>query len=258
MITFLLRRFLYSSLWLSTGVLLCAQVPSPKPPPQLVSFYMVGGQEFLGEFSQPDKPATFKFRTAKGVKELTLVPGMPSPTFTRKAGSSITIFQEQPASEPGKAPEIVPLAEAAVEANWRNVLVLVHLDESTDRLTIKPINQSFGALPPASVNFYNFTRLPLAIKLGESQGIAPPQGCVALPVGLAGEASAMVRIQVAAEIDGQAKVVSSATYALTPKDRRTILLSPGQSSRLRMAILNPAPPDPVDPAAGSVPTANAK
>ena len=258
MINFSLRRFLYSVLWLSTGVLLCAQVPSPKPPPQLVSFYMIGGQEFLGEFSQPDKPATFKFRTAKGVKELTLVPGMPSPTFSRKAGSSITIFQEQPASEPGKTPEVVPLAEAAVQANWRNVLVLVHLDESTDRLTIKSINQSFDALPPASVNFYNFTRLPLAIKLGEQHGIAPSQGSLVLPVGLSGDASEMVRIEVAAEIDGKVQVVSSATYALTPKDRRTILLAPGQSSRLRMAILNPAPADPVDPAAGVVPTANAK
>jgi hypothetical protein len=219
---------------------------------------MVGGQEFMGEFSQPDKPATFKFRTAKGVKELTLVPGMPSPTFTRKAGSKITIFQETPASEPGKPPVVVPLAEEPVPATWRNILVLVHLDEASDRLTLKPINQSFGALPPASVSFHNFTRLPLAIKLGASQGIAPPQGSVVLPVGLSGEAAEMVRIQVAAEIDGQAQVVSSATYALTPKDRRTILLAPGQSSRLRMSILDPAPPDPIDPTAGAVSAPNAK
>jgi hypothetical protein len=258
MIKIPLRRILYSWLWLGTVDLLFAQAPAPQPPPQLVSFYMVGGQEFMGEFSQPDKPATFKFRTAKGVKQLTLVPGMPSLTYTRKAGSKITIFEEKPANEPGKAPEVVTLGEAPVPATWRNVLVLVHLDEATDRLTLKPINQSFGALPPASVSFHNFTRLPLAIKLGESQGIAPPQGSVVLPVGLSGETAEMVRIQVAAEIDGQAQIVSSATYALTPKDRRTILLAPGQSSRLRMSILDPAPPDPIDPAGEAVPSANTK
>jgi hypothetical protein len=259
MIHLTLRSFLYSSLWLGMVGLLGAQVPTPPPPPpQLVSFYMVGGQEFMGESSQLDKPATFKFRTAKGVKSVTLVPGMPSPNFTRKAGSKITIFTETPASEPGKPPEVVTLAEAPVPAAWSNVLVLVHLDEASDRLTLKPINQSFGALQPASVSFHNFTRVPLAIKLGESHGVAPPQGSVILPVGLSGEVTEMVRIQVAAEIDGQAKVVSSGSYALTPKDRRTILLAPGQSNRLRMSILDPAPPDPVDPGAESVKPAKAK
>ena len=259
MIHLSLRSFLYSSLWLGTVGLVFAQVPAPKPPPpQVVSFFMVGGQEFLSELSQQDKPATFKFRTAKGTKQITLVPGMPSPTFTRKAGSKITIFQETPATEPGKPPEVVPLAEAPVPAEWSNVLVLLHLDEASDRLTLKPINQSFGALPPASVSFHNFTRLPLAIKLGESHGVAPPQGSVVLPVGLSGEVTEMIRIQVAAEIDGQPKIVSSGSYALTPKDRRTILLAPGQSNRLRMSILDPAPPDPVDPAAEPVKPAKAK
>ena len=245
-------------LWLGTLGQLWAQAPAPQPPPQLVTFYMVGGQELMGEFSQVDKPATFKFRTAKGVKAVTLQPGTPSPTFIRKAGSTITLFKETPASEPGKPPEVVSLAETTVTATWRNVLVLVHLDEATDRLTLKPINQSYEALPAASVSFYNLTRLPLAIKMGENQGIVAAQGNLVMPVAVTGEEPVMVRIQVAAEIDGKAQLLSSAAYALTPKDRRTILLAPGQSSRLRMSILDPAPPDPLDPTTGAVPTPNAK
>ena len=258
MINLISRIFLYSSLWLGFFNVLLAQVPAPKNPPQLVTFYMVGGRELQGEFDEADKPATFKFRTAKGVKELTLIPGMPSPTFTLKASPKIAIFKEQPASDPSKPPEVVTLAEAEVSASWRNVLVLLHLNEADGRISLHPINQSFDALPPASVSFHNFTRVPLAIKMGESQGIAEPLKSVVLPVGLPGDEAAMVRIQVAAEIDGQAQLLSSGTYGLGAKDRRIILLDPGQSSRLRMTLLDATQPAPVDPAAGSEPPTKAK
>ena len=240
------KIFIYSSLFLGSVNGLLAQVPAPKSPPQLVTFYMVGGRELQGEFDEADKPATFKFRTIKGVKEITIIPGMPSPTFTRKPSSKITIFKEQPASDPSKPPEVVTLAEAEVSTSWRNVLVLVHLNEADGRISIHLINQSFDALPPASVSFHNFTRVPFAIKMGEGQGVVKPLQCLVLPVGLPGDEAAMVRIQVAAEIDGQAQLLSSGTYGLGAKERRIVLLAPGQTSKLRMTLLDATQPDPVD------------
>jgi hypothetical protein len=250
----LARRFAYISLWLGTAGLLLAQGPAPKLlTTQLISFYMVGGQEMLGEFSQVDKPANFKFRTAKGVQDLTLVPGQPTQSFARAPESTVMIYQEQAAAQPGQPPVIVPLAETKVSPKTPRILVLLNLDEATGKITLQPIKQGFKALPPSSVSFYNQTRTRLTVKLGATEATIEPRMQAVLPIGLTGEGAAMVRIQVAAEVAGQMQLVSSGSYALSPQDRRIILLAPGQSSRIRMTLLDsvPAEADEADEPAGT-------
>lgn len=243
----LARRFVCLSLWLGTAGLLLAQGPAPKlPPTQRISFYMVGGQEMLGELSEVDKPAQFKFRTASGVQDLTLVPGMPTRAFERAPEDTVMIYLEQPAAEPGKLAVIVPLAETKVSPTARNILVLLKLDEATGRITLAPINQSVSALPPSSVSFFNQTRKPLTVKIGAGQATVEPRKQAVLPIGLTGDAAAMVRIQVVAEVDGKKQMVSSGSYALSPQDRRIILLAPGQASRIRMTLLDSVPAEPAD------------
>ena len=247
MYKFIARRFVYISLWLGTAGWLLAQGSAPKQPTtQLVSFYMIGGQEMLGEFSQPDKPANFKFRTASGVQDLTLVPGMPTQAFKRAPEATVMIYQEQAAVEPGKPAVIVPMAETKVKPTWRRILVLLKMDETTGRMVLRPINQSLSALPPSSVSFFNQTRTPLTVKIGASEAVVEPRKHAVLPIGLTGDAAAMVRIQVAAEVDGKMQLVSSGSYALVPQDRRVVLLAPGQASRIRMTLLDSAPADPAD------------
>ena len=248
-------RFAYIPLWLGTAGLLLAQGLAPKlPPTQHISFYMVGGQELVGEFSQPDKPAHFKFRTASGVQDLTLVPGMPTRAFARAPEDTVVIYQEQDAAEPGKPALIVPLAETPVKPTTRSILILLKLDEDTGRMTLHPINQSLSALPPSSISFFNQTRSALTVKIGTGAATIEPRKHAVLPIGLTGEAAAMVRIQVAAEVDGKTQLVSSGSYALAPQDRRIVLLAPGQSARVRMTLLDSAPSDPSD----AVPEANDK
>ncbi len=253
-------RLLLLALGLGVSVSLWAQVPAapPPPPPQLISFFMVGGLEAQNEFDQADQPAQFKFRTAKGIKNIKLLPGNLSPAFERKTGSKITIYTEKPATEPGKKPELVPVAETEVNKSWNNVLVLVSLDATSGRIALLAMDQSYSALPSASLNFINLTSIALAVKMGDTQGIAPSHGHTALPIQLPNNQPAMVRIQIAGELSGQVQLLSSGAYALTPKDRRTVLLSAGRSTQIRMTILEPAPPDPVDPNAGAVPAPNTK
>ena len=259
MILSLLPRLLLLTLGLGSSVSVLAQVTDHQPPPQLISFFMVGGLELQSEFDQPDKPAQFKFRTANGIKSIQLLPGGLTPAFKRKSGSKVTLYTEKPATEPGQKPELVPVAETEVRHSWNNVLVLVSLDEASGRISLIAMDQSFSALPPASLNFINLSTIALAVKMGDGQGIAPAHGSTALPIHLPGDEPGMVRIQIAGEIDGQAQLLSSGTYALTPKDRRTVLLTAGKSSRIRMTILEPAPADLVDPAAAiALPSPKAK
>ncbi len=250
----LARRFTSIPLWLGTAGLLLAQEPAPKPlKTQLISFYMVGGQEMMGEFSQPDKPAHFKFRAASGVQDLTLVPGQPTQSFARAPESTVMIYQEQAAAQPGQPPVVVPLAETKVSPKTPRILVLLNLDEATGKITLQPIKQGFKALPPSSVSFYNQTRTPLTVKIGSNDAKIEPRMQAVLPIGLTGEGAAMVRIQVAAEVEGQMQLVSSGSYALSPQDRRIILLAPGQASRIRMTLLDsvPAEADEADEPAGT-------
>jgi len=241
------RRFAYISLGLGTAGWLLAQGPAPKlPATQRISFYMVGGQELMSEFSEADKPAHFKFRSASGVQDLTLVPGMPTRAFERAPDDTVMIYQEQAAAEPGKPTVIVPLAETKVKPTTRNILVLLKLDEATGKMTLRPINQSVSALPPSSVSFYNQTGKPLTVKIGTGEAKIEPGKHAVLPIGLTGEAAAMVRIQVAAQVGGQMQLVSSGSYALSPLDRRIVLLAPGQTARIRMTLLDSAPPDQAD------------
>ena len=243
--TSLARRFKYISLCLGTTGLLLAQGPAPKPPkPQLVSFYMVGGQELMGQFSKVDKSAHFKFRTATGVQDLTLVPGQPTPAFSREPESTVKIYQEQAAAQPGQPPVIVPLAETKVSPKTPRILVLLNLDETTGQITLQPIKQGFKALPPSSISFYNQTRTPLTVNLGATEAKIEPRMQAVRPIGLTGEEDAMVRIQVAAEVAGKMQLVSSGAYALSPQDRRIVLLAPGQASRIRMTLLDSVPAEP--------------
>jgi hypothetical protein len=236
------RRFAYIPLWLGTAGSLMAQGPAPKlPPTQWISFYMVGGQEMMGEFSQPDKPAQFKFFTANGVQDLTLVPGQPTQAFARAPESTVMIYLEQAAAQPGKPAVIVPLAETKVSPKTPRILVLLNLDEATGKITLQPIKQGFKALPPSSVSFFNQTRKPLTVKIGTSEATVEPRQHAVLPIGLTGDAAAMVRIQVAANVDGKMQLVSSGSYALSPQDRRIILLAPGKSSRIRMTLMDSVP-----------------
>ena len=178
---------------------------------------------------------------------------MPTKPFARNAAATILIYTERPSTDPTKPPEVLTLAEIGVPLSWLNILVLMHLDENSGQYSLVPINQSFSALPPASVSFYNLTRNPLAIKMGSSQGLVESNKSLVLPVGLSGEAAAMVQIQVAAEIEGQAKILASTAAALTPHDRRIVLLAPGQNRPLRLSILDATPPDPEAPVTAAHP-----
>ncbi len=225
--------------------MLVSQEPAPlQLKTQLVSFYMVGGQEMMGEFSRPDKPAHFKFRTANGVQDLTLLPGQPTQAFARSPEDTVMIYQEQAAAQPGQPPVVVPLAETKVSPKTPRLLVLLNLDETTGRITLQPIKQGYKALPPSSVSFFNQTRKSLTVKIGTSEATVEPRQNAVLPIGLSGDAAAMVRIQVAANVNGQMQQVSSGSYALSPQDRRIILLAPGQASRIRMTLLDSVPPEP--------------
>lgn len=226
-----------------------AQDPTPKPTAaQLISFYMAGGQELMGQFSKPDKPAQFKFRTTSGVQDLTLVPGQPTPTFTREPESTVMIYQEQAATLLGQPPVVVPLAETQVDLNEPRILVLLNLDETSEKITLQPINQGLKALPPASVNFYNQTRTPLKVKIGANEAMIEPLKQAVLPIGLKGQEAEMVRIQVSVEVEGKMQLASSGAYALSPQDRRIILLAPGKTSRIRMTLLDSVPAEAEEPA----------
>jgi hypothetical protein len=156
------------------------------------------------------------------------------------------IYREQPAPDPTQPPQIIPVAETPVDPSWRNIMVLVALNESSGEVSLKTINQSLDSIPAGSISFINLMPCELAVKLGTTSGTLPKQGRLTLPTGLTGDAAAMVQLFVAAEIENEGRVINSTSQGLSPQDRRIALLYPGFLRPVQVMLLDPAPPDPVD------------
>ena len=246
---FTLISFTYIQLWLGMTGFLLAQIPVPKLQAiQHVSFYMVGGQELLGEFSQPDKSAEFIFKSAAGFQNINLMPGMKTTAFARAAEPKVAIYQEHPSSVSGKPPIFVSLAEADVSLTWQSILVLINMDESSGHTSLTPINQN---IPAGSVVFFNSTNCPLIIDMGEVHLKVESAKQGLLPIGLTGDAAAMIRVMVSAETEGKLQVVSSGSYAFSAQDRRIVLLEPGKTGRIRMSLIDVTPIDLIKPTSDS-------
>ena len=246
---FTLRSFIYYQLCLGMTGILLAEIPISKlPDSQYVSFYMVGGQELLGEFSQPDKSAEFSFKSATGLQHLSLMPGMKTADFYRATEPKVEIYQEHASSVPGKPYNAVALAEVDVSLTWKNILILLKMDESTGHMSLTPINQNS---PAGTVVFFNSTNRPLIIDMGEGQVKVESAKQGFLPIGLNGDTAAMIRIMVSTENEGHLQVVSSGSYAFSAQDRRFVLLEPGKTGRILMSILDVPPIDLIKPTSGS-------
>ena len=242
-------RFIFITACLGAANLISAQSPSPltnNNPLQLVTFCMIGGKEVAGQGDVADKAATFKFRTDRVVHDLHLNPGQTTAVFQRTAETQIQIYREQPDTDPAKPPLKIPVAETTVEATWRNIMVLVALDEASGQIALKPINQNLDSVPKGEISFINLLNVPLALKLGGSNGLLPAKGHLNLALGLKGDEVQMIHLLVAAEIEGEGQLISSMSLPLDPKDRRLAIIYPSRLRPVQVMVLNPAPPDPVD------------
>ena len=233
---------------LSASALLRAQQPlASAQTTQLVSFFMVGGKEVIMEGDKQDSKAKFKFRTEQSVNDLDMSPGQVSGPFQRKVDPTIQIYREQPAADPAKPPVSVLVAKVEVPTAWRNIMILVTAGEEGE-VRLKPIDQSMATIPPGHVCFINLTRVPLAVKLGNENGIAQPQDRVVLTTGITGDQAQMVKLLVAAEIEGEGRVINSASAAIAPNERGLVLLYPGKIRPVQVLFLPSAPADPKLPA----------
>ncbi|MCS6243873.1 MAG: hypothetical protein H2172_08475 [Opitutus sp.] len=245
------RSFLvvFIASWLGAANLLSGQTTAPgakDKQAQVITFCMIGGKEVGSSGDQADKGTSFKFRADQVTKDLTLTPGQTRGPFTRKAEGRILIYRERRSPDPTQPPQIIPVAETTVDPSWRNIIVLVALNESSGEVSLKAINQSLDSIPVGSISFINLMPCELAVKLGSSSGTIPLKGRLTLPTGLTGDAAAMVELLVAAEIENEGRVINSTSQGLSPKDRRVALLYPGFLRPVQVMLLDPAPPDPVD------------
>ena len=245
------RSFLlvFIASWLGAANVLSGQNPAPgakDKQAQLITFCMIGGKEVGSSSDKANKATTFKFRADRVVHGLTLTPGLTKGPFTRKADGHILIYRERPSPGPNQPPQIIPVAETTVDPAWRNIMVLVALNESSGAVTLKAINQSLDSIPAGSIRFINLMPCELAVKLGTNSGTLPMQGSLTLPTGLTGDAAAMVELFVAAEIENEGRVINSTSQGLSPKDRRIALLYPSFLRPVQVMLLDPAPPDPVN------------
>jgi hypothetical protein len=231
---------------LGASGLLFAQSASPAKnrPCQLITFFMMGDQELVGENDILEGPAQFKFSTDKETFEIAIRSGQMSDTFARKPDSKIFVFRLESSSEQSKPPKVIPVAEVHVDVAWRNVMILVYQNHSSGLVTLKALNQSMDNIPIGTVGFINLTKVNLAVKLASATGQVAPLGQVVLSTGLMGMEAAMVPVYVAAEIEGEGRLINSASYALSPNERRLALLYPGRIRPLQVLLLNPAPIDP--------------
>lgn len=233
--------FIVASLWgLGTA-------SANEPPGQLITFCMIGGKEVFGVDDAPDQAAVFKFRAGRVVHDLELTPGKLAGPFLRAAGPKIEVYREEPSADPAKPPELVSVAQTTAGASWRNIMVLVSLNEATGTVSLTALDQSLATIPEGTIRFINLTTAPLAVKVGKAQGRVPPQGQLGLPCGIAGDMAEMVQVRVAAEIEGQGRILNSSNQALDRKDRRLALIYPGKIRAVQVLLLRPAPPDPVAP-----------
>ena len=238
--------FTFIQLWLGVTGSLLAQGAAPELRAiQHVSFYMYGGQELLGEFSQPDKSGDFLFKSVAGPQNISLLPGKKTLVFARAPEPKVVIWKESPGSLPGKPSILVPLAEAVVSPAWRSILVLIKMDESTGHMSLTPIDKN---MPTGSVVFVNLANFPLIIDMGGGHVKVDAFKQAILSIGLTGDTAAMVRILISSESAGQRKVVSSGSYAFSSQDRRIVLLEPGKTGRIRMSLLDVPPADLSKPA----------
>ena len=123
----------------------------------------------------------------------------------------------------------------------------MHIDEATGAVSLTSLDQSLATIPAGTIRFINLTKATLAVKVGKTHGSVPPQGHLGLPCGISGDMAEMVEMRVAAEIEGQGRIVNSTSHALVRKDRRLALIFPGQIRAVQVLLLRPAPPDPVAP-----------
>ena len=241
------------TLWLgSTGLLWAEALPTQTERSQRVTFYRIGGQGLVNEFSQADQPIKVRFNTTTGIQAIVLAPGQSTQAFVRAPEASIRVFAEEGESGVNKSALVTSLAETPVPSTWSNILVLIDLNEANGLMTLQAINQSLAALPAATISFYNQTRIALTVEIGTSRAIIEPRKHAVLPLGLSGESASMVRIQVAAEVDGQIQLVSSGSYALEPKDRRIVLLGPKQNNGIRITLLDSVPAERAETANSSI------
>jgi len=85
------------------------------------------------------------------------------------------------------------------------------------------------------------------VKLGTSNGVALPKDQIRLPTVIIGNQAQMVRLLVAAEIEGEGRVIYSTSVALAPENRGLVLLYPGQIRPVQVLFLPSAPADPRQP-----------
>jgi hypothetical protein len=125
-------------------------------------------------------------------------------------------------------------------------MVLVSVDTG-GAIRLRTLDQSLSSLPPGEVSFINTTPIPLAVKLGSANGLVPPQERLRLTTGITGDQAQMVRLLVAAEVEGEGRVINSTSVALAPKERGLVLLYPGQIRPVQVLFLPSAPADPKQP-----------
>jgi hypothetical protein len=241
------RRLILSAGFFAASLWSAGTASANEPPGQLITFCMIGGKEVFGVDDAPDQAAPFKFRAGRVVHDLALTPGKLAGPFLRSAEAMIQVYREQPSADPAKPPQIISVAETTASASWRNIMVLVSLNEATGAVSLTPLDQSLATIPAGTIRFINLTKSALAVKVGKTQGTVPPQGHLGLPCGIAGDMAEMVAMRVAAEIEGQGRIVNSTSQALDRKDRRLALIYPGQIRAVQVLLLRPAPPDPVKP-----------
>jgi hypothetical protein len=247
----LTRALVLCLLGLFASTLSAQSGPAKAPPPQLITFFTVGGQEYYSMDSEADPRAQFKFKVGSAIHSLDLTPGLIAGPFSRPRSENLVLFRETPdPTDPKLPPKIVTVAEANLPSNAANVIVLVAANKQ-GAIRIQPLDQSLASLPESQLSFVNLSRLNLAVRLGEGKTQIAPQARQSLPVGLAGKDAAMVKLQIAIQEGDAWNMVKSQSIALSPKDRRLVLITSGESSPIRITVLDPAPADPVEPDAAT-------
>ncbi|MBC8039714.1 MAG: hypothetical protein H7Y06_04160 [Opitutaceae bacterium] len=231
----------------------CAAFAAPPKPQPLQAVTLL----LLNDTQRSDDTDTSScsLETSQGVVSVALSRGLPQGPFLRPASSQLELFLNQPtplppgqSSLPPGTPAFtrVPLASSPVDESWRNILVLVSIDNNGRVRRIMPIDQSLPSLSPGRIAVVNFADRNVALKIGRAESVIPAKGRIQMSATTASGRAETVLYQSALEINGQWQRVESYGLTIKPKWRQLALILPNGEG-IQIVMLPPASDDPPEP-----------